>query len=553
MALLLVGLIAFSAVSPVETARAVDSWEPITGTGSTWSQNAIAHWRTDVAQDDGIVVNYSGVGSTAGRRDFIQGAVDFAVSELPFQPNPEDGSAPEVPPRGYTYVPLVAGGTAFMYHLKIDGQRVTDLRLSGETITKIFAGAITNWNDPAIQADNPGLVMPDKEIVPVVRSDWSGSTAQFTGWMSTQYPSIWPHGATQRFPTPANGKAQAGSSGVAGYVSQGYGDGAITYVENSYALEAGFPAAKVLNEAGYYVAPTAPAVSIALLGAQTDAQGVQQLAGVYNSLDARAYPLSTYSYMIVPTEVGGVFTENKGRTLGAVASYAVCEGQQRADALGYAPLPINLVQEASSRIASIPGASGFELQGCANPTFAPGDTITSNMLLATAPSPSESDRDARPTVPENGSALSVSVVTTNVFALVASLTDIDLGEVRRNRVTTGHELGDIRVIDDRDHLTGWDLRIDVHDFVHTADAAKTIRSSALGYAPTATSLLPGIALGSPQEAGSANYSAPLASGEPDSWTTEDGFALGAELNLRAPISAQAGTYRSTLTLTLLPR
>ena len=213
------------------SAQAADStWTRISGTGSTWAQNALDQWRQDVAAKFGMTVNYAGVGSSAGRRDFISGTVDFAISEIPFQSQPEDGSAPEIPSRGFAYLPTVAGATSFAYHLTIDGKRVTDLRLSGDVITKIFSGRILAWNDPAIRADNPGLALPDKAITPVVRSDGSGSTAQFTLWMSKQHASVWTGGMTSQFPTPPNGKAQNGSLGVAGYVSQAYGDGAITYV-----------------------------------------------------------------------------------------------------------------------------------------------------------------------------------------------------------------------------------------------------------------------------------------------------------------------------------
>ena len=120
------------------------------------------------------------------------GLTDFAASDIPFQTNPNDGSAPENPqPGSYAYMPITAGGTVFMYNLKIDGQRVTNLRLSGENIAKIFTGAITNWDDPALAADNPALKLPDQPIVPVVRSDGAGSSYEFTEWMINQYPSVW--------------------------------------------------------------------------------------------------------------------------------------------------------------------------------------------------------------------------------------------------------------------------------------------------------------------------------------------------------------------------
>lgn len=375
------------------------SYEVIAGAGSTWSFNALDQWRRNVAANYGITVNYSDVGSSQGRREYIADKLDFAVSEIPFQLSPEDGSAPEKPPRGYAYMPIVAGGTAFMYHLNIGGKRVTNLRLSGAVITKIFSGAITNWNHPEIQADNPGLAMPDKAIVPVVRSDGSGSSAQFSLWMSKQHSDLWTVGMRSQFPVPANGKAQNGSAQVAGYVSQGYGEGAITYVEYSYALKAGFPVAKVLNAADYYVEPTADSVAVALLQAQinTDAASTdyltQILDGVYNNGDPRTYPLSSYSYMIVPTMVGGVFTTAKGSTLSTFASYMLCEGQQQAEDLGYSPLPMNLVLAGFDQIKRIPGSTAnTDPNTCNNPTFKPGDSPSNNQLALTAAQPANCDK-----------------------------------------------------------------------------------------------------------------------------------------------------------------
>jgi phosphate transport system substrate-binding protein len=390
LGLFLAGAMAFSGA----TSAQAETYDPITGTGSTWSQNALDQWRKNVASNYGMTVNYSGTGSSAGRRDYIAGTVDYAVSEIPFQAKPEDGSAPEVPPRGYAYMPIVAGGTALMYNLKIGGQQVTNLRLSGDTIANIFKGTISNWNDAAIAADNPGLAMPDKGITPVVRSDGSGSTAQFTLWMSKQYPSIWTTGMTSQYPTLPNFKYQSGSSGVAGYVSQNYGEGAITYVEYSYAMQAGFPVAKVLNAAGYYVEPTANSVAVALLKAQIAPDLTQILDGVYNNPDPRSYAMSSYSYMIVPTAVGGVFTAGKGKTLSTFAKYMLCEGQQQAADLGYSPLPMNLVIAGFAQVARIPGTAvpAFDPSSCNNPTFKPGEDPNNNLLAQTAAQPAACDK-----------------------------------------------------------------------------------------------------------------------------------------------------------------
>lgn len=411
LSLALAALLALLVVVLPTSAAFADGYVPITGTGSTWSQNALDQWRRNVAANYGMTVNYSGVGSTQGRRDFISGSVDFAISEIPFQAAPEDGSAPERPTVGYAYMPIVAGGTSFMYNLKIGGKQVTNLRLSGDTITKIFTGAITTWNDPAIAADNPGLAMPARPIVPVIRSDGSGTTAQFTLWMSKQFPDVWQSfcakigrsstcGFTSQYPIFGGAKAQRGSDGVSGYVAQNYGEGAITYVEYSYAKKSGFPVVKVLNKAGYYIEPTAQAVAVGLLSAKINNDPAspdyltQILDGVYNNPDPRTYPLSSYSYLIVPTQVAGIFTESKGQTLGTFASYMICEGQQQADSLGYSPLPMNLVQAAAEQIKRIPGAdpNGPDLATCNNPTFKAGDNPANNQLAATAPQPAACDK-----------------------------------------------------------------------------------------------------------------------------------------------------------------
>ena len=190
-ALVLFGLVASVIGASGPSAEAQASYQRISGEGSSWSAGAIDAMRVNVKQF-GITVDYNPSGSSAGRKNFLNGTVDFAASDIPFQFQPEDGSAPENPaPGSYAYIPVTAGGTSFIYNLKINGQRVTNLRLSGENVTKLFTGAITRWNDPAIAADNPGLTMPDRPVVPVVRSDGSGSTAQFTRWMISQHGPLW--------------------------------------------------------------------------------------------------------------------------------------------------------------------------------------------------------------------------------------------------------------------------------------------------------------------------------------------------------------------------
>jgi phosphate ABC transporter phosphate-binding protein len=403
----IVALCLFIAALAVTPTASAESYVPVSGAGSTWSQNAIDQWRRDV-QQYGMRINYAGNGSSQGRRQFLDGTVDFAASDIPFQFHPEDGSPPEDPsPGSYAYMPITAGGTVFMYNLTIGGQRVTNLRLSGANVSKIFTGVITNWNDPALAADNPGLSLPAKAIVPVVRSDGSGSTAQFTSWMISQHGDLWNAycgrsgrsacGVTSYYPTVPGMISQAGDLGVAGYVSQSYADGSVGYVNYSYALNAGFPVVKVLNAAGYYTEPTPDNVAVSLLQAQINTNAssedylTQKLDGVYTDPDPRTYPLSSYSYLILPTVVRGQFSEAKGKTLGAFSYYAMCQGQQESASLGYSPMPINLVQASFDQIRRIPGVvvQNITIQDCHNPTFSPDGT---NLLADNAPFPPDCDK-----------------------------------------------------------------------------------------------------------------------------------------------------------------
>ncbi|MGW7608489.1 substrate-binding domain-containing protein [Streptomyces sp. NPDC054766] len=408
----LLGVIAALLAGPLAAPAAADSYTPISGAGSTWAENAVDEWRRAVNQY-GMRISYAGTGSSDGRRQFLSGTVDFAVSDIPFQTHPTDGSAAERPASGsYAYMPIVAGGTVFMYHLTVNGKRVTNLRLSGDVVTKIFTGVIKTWDDPVIKADNPGLQLPHRTVVPVVRSDGSGSTAQFTMWMANQHKSLWQSychkvgrsgacGQTSYYPTVPGMIAQSGDLGVAGYVAQNYGEGAIGYVNYSYALNAHYPVAKVLNHAGYYTEPTPQNVAVSLLKAKinTDKSSAdyltQKLDGVYNDSDRRNYPLSSYSYMILPLKVQGTFTKAKGKTLGAFSYYFMCQGQQQAPSLGYSPLPINLVKAGFDQIRRIPGvqAQSINLKGCNNPTFS---SDGHNKLADTAPYPAACDKKGAP-------------------------------------------------------------------------------------------------------------------------------------------------------------
>ncbi|MER6400304.1 substrate-binding domain-containing protein [Kitasatospora sp. NPDC001603] len=400
--------------------------------GSSWAGPAIDQWRQDVAPQ-GIQINFNPIGSAAGRNQWSIGQDDFTASDVPFRSQTDTGlgqagqaggsGKAENPRYGFSYVPITAGGTTFMYNLVVAGKQVRDLRLSPQTVVDIFTNKITNWNDPKITADY-GKALPSLPITPVVRSDGSGATAQFTRWMSHTHGAQWEEYCksvngvscgdyTEFFPPSGRMTAQNGSDVVAGYIKAPSGLGTIGYDEYAFAKRSNWPVVKVLNPAGYYTLPTASNVAVALTAAKIrgvddstaadDPDYLQQnLDGVYSMNDPRSYPLSSYSYLIVPRAGAALpppprFTNDKGSALSRFLAYVLCEGQGEADGLGYSPIPRNLVRGGLLQTQHIPGnASPVDantLANCANPTFNSAGRLT---VLDNAPQPSPCDAKGAP-------------------------------------------------------------------------------------------------------------------------------------------------------------
>jgi phosphate transport system substrate-binding protein len=555
----------FAAMQPASAATFV----PITGAGSTWSANAINQWITDLIPQ-GMTVFYTADGSTAGQQLFAQGTVDWGASEIPYAI--QDGTNYDPPPaRGFTYMPDTAGGVALMYNLQIGGQQVRNLRLSGAVIAGIFTNKITMWNDPAIAADNPGLTLPAESIIPVVRSDGSGATWAFTQWMLATQGSYWtaycqvvgrsPCTATTAYPVQPGTDmvSQPGDLGVSGYVSQPQAGGAIGYVESSYAAETGMPVANVLNAVGYYTAPTAGNVGVSLLSAQIDTNpsdplyGTAELSQVYTDTDPRTYELSFYSYMILPTDTSNGFNADKGYTLGAFGQYALCGGQQKADALGYAALPVNLVEDGYAQLQKVPGsslpasASAF-LASCDNPTISADGT---DALASTVPMPAACDQQG-PTqcAAPAGEPLTVTVPASGSFTLTVATGTVTLTSDAAGDTATG-VLNPITVSDTRNTYPGWSVTGQTSDFTGGGTASgSTISGNQLGWVPAGSSLAAGATLGStvtPAAPGLGSAAAVLASAAPGGGVGTS--SLGANLTLDIPVTAAAGPYLSTLTIT----
>ncbi|MGK4583979.1 phosphate ABC transporter substrate-binding protein PstS [Kitasatospora sp. HPMI-4] len=421
----------FAAVLVLLASPAAYAGTSLNADGSSWAGPAIDQWRQDVSPQ-GIQINFNPIGSAAGRNQWESGQDDFTASDVPFRSRADTGvgggagsgaGQPENPQYGFSYVPITAGGTAFMYNLVVGGKRVTDLRLSPDVLVDIFTNKITSWDDPKITQDY-GRALPKLPITPVVRSDGSGATAQFSRWMEHAHKSQWDaycaqvNGVgcgdyTEFFPPSGRMVSQNGSDVVAGYIQSPTGLGAIGYDEYAFAKRSNWPVVKVLNPKGYYTLPTASNVAVALTAAKVrgvddstspnDPDYLQQnLDGVYTNDDPRSYPISSYSYVIVPRSgaaqpVPPRFNNDKGSALSRFISYVLCEGQGEADSLGYSPIPRGLVHGGMLQVRHIPGnASPVDpdsLGNCANPTFDSQGKLT---VLLNAPQPSPCDQKGAP-------------------------------------------------------------------------------------------------------------------------------------------------------------
>jgi phosphate transport system substrate-binding protein len=418
-----VGVAMVMAVSATSAASANGTHQQITGSGSSWAAGAVNQWVADV-QQNGLQVVFTSNGSASGRRDFADQTSDFAVSDIGYQGvDPDTGASdtacqdPNVTSTclDYKYVPIVAGGTSFPYQIKEGGQLVRNLRLSGETLAKIFTNTLgtpgsatyMNWDNPEITADNNGRHLPALPIIPVVHEEGSGSSAQFTQYMATMYPNIWkPYNngkdvEDEYYPQKAPEVAQNGSDGMIDFITSTAGDGAIGYDEYTYALGKNYPVVQLENKAGYFTSPTQYNVAVALTKAQINMNPksadylLQDLSGVYVNPDPRAYAMSSYSYAIIPTgptSNDARMNTAKRQTIADFLYYSVCQGQGQIGPIGYSALPVNLVQAAFAQIGLLHTADSAvnlnkeNVSTCHNPTFIAGHP-TENYLAKIAPQP----------------------------------------------------------------------------------------------------------------------------------------------------------------------
>ena len=276
-------------------------------------------------QVNGDQVAYGGIGSGGGVRNLRDKIVDFAGSDAFLS----DKEMAEMPP--VVHVPTCMGAVVLAYNL--DG--VGELCLTGELIADIFAGKINKWNDERLVQFNPGVALPDADIIPVFRSDGSGTTFVFTDYLtkvSPMWAAEYGAGKSVDFPT---GQAAKGNPGVAGVIKQT--KNSIGYVGSEYAFAQKIPYARVQNKKGELVMPTPATISAAASGdIPADTR-----CSITDADASGAYPISTFTWMIIYKEqnYSGRTKEQAMATLDLLNCVLADEAQGITSEVGYAPLP----------------------------------------------------------------------------------------------------------------------------------------------------------------------------------------------------------------------
>jgi phosphate transport system substrate-binding protein len=367
-ALVVLPVAALVVVQSPHAASAAVAPVPINGTGSSFAAPALRQWAAQTDGVDGVQINFTPSSSVQGLNEYAQGLVNFAASDIGYstrQANYTPGGA-QVP---FQYMPDVGGALCMAYNLDSPaGQPITNLRLEPQTLLDIFSGQIQFWDDPRIAGLNPGVPLPHYQIIANVRSDGAGESYIFSDYFYTLYQSQWnaftnamgaASGANAIWPSaPVNANqigpynisqlpAWSGSDAVIEHTKDDTGasnntNNSITYVETAYAQLNNLPCASILNPAGQYVQPSEQGDAIALTQDQLEPDLEQILTGVFLNSNPQSYPISAYSYLITqeeqtPAAVGLVQAD--------YVKFIACQGQQSAGALGYTPIPPNLVQD----------------------------------------------------------------------------------------------------------------------------------------------------------------------------------------------------------------
>ena len=309
----------------------------INGAGATFPYPIYSKWFDAYAKvDPSVRFNYQSIGSGGGQKQILAQTVDFGASDGPMS----DDNLAKAPGK-LLHIPTVAGADVVAYNFPGNPA----LKFDADTIAGIFLGKITKWNDPKIAATNPGVSLPNQDIVVVHRSDGSGTTYIWTDYLSKVSPE-WKEkvgtNTSVNWPVGLGGK---GNEGVAGQIKQT--PGALGYVELIYAIQNKMPYAEVKNAAGNFVKATLETITAALATAQIPDDF---RFSITNAPGKDAYPICGATWILVYEQQKDAA---KGKKVVEFLKWAEQDGEKMAKDLQYAPLPENLQERVLKRIAEI--------------------------------------------------------------------------------------------------------------------------------------------------------------------------------------------------------
>ena len=323
---------------------ATGAWaQNLNGAGATFPNPIYSRWFAEYAQQHPSVhINYQSVGSGAGIQQVTQKTVDFGASDGPMS----DQQLATAKSNGVTiiHIPTVLGAVVPVYNVPGVSQ---DLHFAPEVIAGIYLGKITMWDDGNIQHDNPGVKLPHQRILPVYRSDGSGTNYIWTDFLSKVVPAFQQgigKGTSVKWPT---GIGQKGNEGVAGMVRST--QGAFGYVELIYALQNHMAFGLVRNASGKYVKASVEGVTAAASGAAKNMPADYRVS-ITNAPGADAYPISSFTWLLIPQQWPD---QSKGKAMVDFLNWMLDHGESEVSGLDYAPLPAAVAQKVRATIKQI--------------------------------------------------------------------------------------------------------------------------------------------------------------------------------------------------------
>jgi len=312
------------------------SADTLVGAGSTLVAPLVSEWQPEYDKKTKVAVTYGAIGSGGGIDQITARTVDFGASDAPLS---EDQFKEA---KGVVQIPWALAATVIAYHLE---GAPNQLKLTGPLLAEIYEGKVTTWNAPAIAKLNPGAALPSTKITPIHRSDGSGDTFALTNYLSQISPewnSKIGKGTEVSFPVGVGAK---GNSGVGGAISST--NGSIGYIAIAYVLENKFDYALIQNAAGKYPVPGIPSISAAAKALKSVPANNEVSIVNPPASAAEAYPISTFTYAIVPLK------SPKASTLKPFLKWAITEGQTFGPKLDFAPLPAQVVSADEATIEKI--------------------------------------------------------------------------------------------------------------------------------------------------------------------------------------------------------